>query len=162
MSADGTNSRTLAPSIEIEGVADRARPTGRRTARGSSTGGSDAQGPGLFKIPVDGGAPVRLVSGQAVNPVWSPKGDLIVYAGRVSSGGRCRSSGCDRMAPRSSCRPCGSARAAHRFLPNGTGLVYLPRIQSTDFWLLDLATKKPRQLTRLGNHGALKDVRHHA
>ena len=26
--------------------------------------------------------PVRLVAGQAVNPVWSPSGDLIVYAGR--------------------------------------------------------------------------------
>ena len=28
------------------------------------------------------GAPVRLVAGQAVNPVWSPNGNLIVYAGR--------------------------------------------------------------------------------
>ena len=28
------------------------------------------------------GAPVRLVAGQAVNPVWSPDGNLIVYAGR--------------------------------------------------------------------------------
>ena len=31
-------------------------------------------------IPVDGGAPVRLVRGEARNPVWSPNGDLIVYA----------------------------------------------------------------------------------
>ena len=45
------------------------------------TGGtSDVQGQGLFKIPVDGGEPVRLVPGEAYNPVWSPKDDLIVYA----------------------------------------------------------------------------------
>jgi Tol biopolymer transport system component len=33
------------------------------------------------------------------------------------------------------------------------GLVYLPRNQSLDFWLLDLRTKKTRQLTSLGIHG---------
>ena len=44
----------------------------------------------------------------------------------------------------------------YRFLPNGTGLVYLPRIQSLDFWLLDFATKQSRQLTRFSNQGALR------
>ena len=39
---------------------------------------NDAHGPGLFKIPAKGGAPVTLVSGQAYNPVWSPDGQLIV------------------------------------------------------------------------------------
>ena len=34
-------------------------------------------------IPVDGGEPVRLVTGEAYNPVWSPNGDLIVYAAAV-------------------------------------------------------------------------------
>jgi hypothetical protein len=43
----------------------------------------------------------------------------------------------------------------YRFLPNGTGLVYLPRGTSLDFWLLDFATKKPRQITRLSDHGYL-------
>jgi Tol biopolymer transport system component len=36
---------------------------------------------GHFKIPLDGGSPVRLASGSALNPVWSPDGSLIVYAG---------------------------------------------------------------------------------
>ena len=39
-------------------------------------------GPALFLIPVDGGAHVRLLEGKWVNPVWSPDGNLIVYAGR--------------------------------------------------------------------------------
>ena len=44
----------------------------------------------------------------------------------------------------------------YRFLPNAKGLVYLPRIPSLDFWLLDFATGKSRQLTRLSNQGALR------
>ena len=47
----------------------------------AGAGGRDAQGPALFMIPVDGGAPVRLVEGKWVNPVWSPNGQLIVYGG---------------------------------------------------------------------------------
>ena len=34
--------------------------------------------------------------------------------------------------------------------------MYLPSIHSPDFWLLDFATKKTRQLTRLGNQGGLR------
>jgi hypothetical protein len=43
----------------------------------------------------------------------------------------------------------------YRFLPNGTGLVYLPLITSVDFWLVDFATKVQRQLTRLTSQDAL-------
>jgi Tol biopolymer transport system component len=32
----------------------------------------------------------------------------------------------------------------------------LPRAQSRDFWLLDLATKQSRQVTRLDNQGRLR------
>jgi hypothetical protein len=34
--------------------------------------------------------------------------------------------------------------------------VYLPRRQSVDFWLLDLATGKQRPLTHLSNQGRLQ------
>ena len=50
----------------------------------------------------------------------------------------------------------------HRFLPNGTGLVYLPRAQSLDFWLLDLATKKTRPAHPPRRSRRVKHVRHHA
>ena len=66
MSADGTNSRTLAASIEIQGVVGQSAadwsPDGTRIV----AGGRDAQGPGLFMIPVDGGAPERLVTDGCV------------------------------------------------------------------------------------------------
>jgi Tol biopolymer transport system component len=53
--------------------------------------------------------------------------------------------------PRVLARPGG-----YRFLPNGSGLVYLQRIQGLDFWLLDFATKQSRQLTRFSNQGILR------
>ena len=88
-------------------------------------------------IPVDGGAPVRLVAGQAVNPVWSPDGraDCVRRSGRSSA-----------RSPLLGDRPDGNAgRAAARAVRPAAiascrteRLVYLPRNQSLDFWLLDL------------------------
>jgi Tol biopolymer transport system component len=151
MSADGTGFRGLAESIDIQGTADWS-PDGAWIVAG---GNDDAQGAGLFKIPVDGGAPVRLVAGQALNPVWSPDGQLIVYAGALVTG---------QVAPLLGVQPDGTAvelpavtvrPGGHRFLAGGEGLVYLRSATSPDFWLLDLTTKKTRQLTRLSNQGVL-------
>src|SRR5262249_50714446 len=117
-------------------------------------GKDDVQGPGLFKIPVAGGAPVRLVSGPAADPVWSPSGDLIVYAGALTG----------QVAPLLGVTPDGvpvelppvlGRPGGDSFLPDGTGVVYLPRNQSLDFWLLDLATKKIRPLALLRNQGRM-------
>jgi Tol biopolymer transport system component len=154
MSADGTNARTLAPSITIEssggyGSSADWSPDGAWIV----AAGRDVEGRGLFKIPVDGGGePVRLVSDQAINPVWSPNGALIVYSGPAVGG----------IVPLRGVRPDRSrvqlpdvrtGRSGHRFLPNGTGLVYMPRTESRDFWLLDLATNKTHLLARLSDHG---------
>jgi Tol biopolymer transport system component len=119
------------------------------------TGGHDAKGQALFIIPVDTGVPVRLREGNWVNPLWSPDGTLIVYAGRSVVGQvellGVRPDGTAVELPHVMVRPGG-----YRFLPDGTGLVYLPRIPSLDFSLLDFATGKSRQLTRLSNQGALR------
>ncbi len=148
MAADGTDVRALAPSVDVRGLADWS-PDGTTIA----TGGDDGGGDGLFTIPADGSAPRRLVHGQAFNPVWSPKGDLIVYAASV--GGQVpllavRPDGAQVELPSVRVRPGG-----YRFLPDGTGLVYLASLMSIDFWLLDFATKQTRQLTRLANRGAV-------
>ena len=45
----------------------------------------------------------------------------------------------------------------YRFLPGGRGLVYMQGDSPPqDFWLLDIATKRERQLTRLNNSGAMR------
>ena len=154
VSADGRNSRTLAPSLDILGAVGQGTADWSPDGTWIVTGGRDAHGPGLFKVPVDSGVPVRLVAGQAVNPVWSPDGNLIVYAGKLFTGQvellGVRPDGTPVELPTVRTRPGG-----YRFLPNGTGLVYLPFFTSLDFSLVDLATKKSRQLTRLSNQGAL-------
>jgi serine/threonine protein kinase/Tol biopolymer transport system component len=154
VSADGRSSRTLAPSLDIQGAAGQGTADWSPDGMWIVTGGRDAQGPGLFKIPVDGGAPVRLVDGKADNPIWSPDGNLIVYAGKFFTGQvellGVRPDGTPVELPPVRARPGG-----YRFLPNGTGLVYLPFIPSLDFSLVDFATKTSRQLTRLSNQGAL-------
>ena len=157
MSADGTNAQPLAPTIEIEGASGQSAADWSPDGKWIVTGGRDAQGPGLFKIPVEGGgASVRLVAGQGVNPVWSPNGNLIVYAGRSVVGqvailGVRPDDGASVELPPILVRPGG-----YRFLPNGSGLVYLPRIQALDFWLLDFATKKSHPVTELSNRGILR------
>jgi serine/threonine protein kinase/Tol biopolymer transport system component len=154
MSADGTNSRTLAPSLDAHGTPDWS-PDGRWLV----TGGIDGNGnEGLFTIAVDGDQsrePVKLADGEAVNPAWSPDGQMIVYAGPFARG----------QASLYAVRPDGTpvdfpplrvSPGGYRFLRDGTGVVYLPRPESLDFWLLDLASKESRQLTNLGQLGTIR------
>ena len=145
--------RTLAESIEVEGAASWS-PDGKWIV----TGGNDGSGKGLFKIPVDGGPPVRLTKGEATNPVWSPDGRLIVYTGAIVG----------IVAPLQATLPDGrpvdlpkidvsNGGERYRFLPDGKSLIYMQGDTGPqDFWSLDLATKKSRQLTRLSNRAAMR------
>ncbi|HUK18842.1 MAG TPA: protein kinase [Bryobacteraceae bacterium] len=151
--AEGNELRPLGGSIDISGAADWSRD-----GQWIVTGGTDAQGPGVFKIPVRGGLPVRLTTGEAANPVWSPTGNLIVYAGENVG----------FFAPLLAVRPDGTSvklpsievlreGVRARFLPDGSGLVYLQGLPSAqNLWLLDLATMKTRELTRLNNAGTIR------
>ena len=158
MSADGTNARTLAASIDLRGVEGKAPPTGRRTARGSWQAATMGRVPGLFKIPVDGSAPVRLVAGQAVNPVWSPNGDLIVYA--VPFGGAGGRNSLRAVRPDGTPVEMPDVRVRRGRRPPfpaqrcGSG-VSAKAPESKDFWLLDLATNTIRPLTNLSDRGYL-------
>jgi Tol biopolymer transport system component/predicted Ser/Thr protein kinase len=152
--AEGSEFHPLAESIESRGAADWS-PDGQWIV----TGGTDTHGPGVFKIPVNGGMPVRLTTGQASNPVWSPAGNLIVYAGENVG----------FFDPLLAVRPDGTPvklpsievlreGVRVRFLPNGSGLVYMQGLPSAqNLWLLDLATMKTRELTRLNNAGAIRN-----
>jgi Tol biopolymer transport system component len=152
MAANGTNARTLAPSIEIRGSLGSIDWS--RDGEWIVAAGSDAQGAGLFRIPIDGGAPVRLASGLVVSPVCSPDGTLIVYGGPVVGG----------QVPLLGIRPDGTAvelpkvlsrlGGGYRFLSDET-LVFLPRGQSLNFSLLNLATKQTRVITNLSERGTL-------
>jgi Tol biopolymer transport system component len=154
MSADGTSVRSVASGVDIDGAPGAAAVDWSPDGAWIVAGGRDQQGPALFKIPVNGGEPVRLVEGNAVNPVWSPDGTLIVYAGPFVEG----------QVPLLGVRPDGTGvpmpplrvrEGGYRFLRDGSGLIFLPMIRSLDFWRIDLATGNQRQMTHLGDHGRL-------
>jgi Tol biopolymer transport system component len=146
MRHDGTRLTPLAETIDVSGAAswspDRAWIV---------TGGADAEGEGLFKVPVDGGAPVRLAAGPASDPVWSPDGSVIVYRGTGAALDAAlvavRPDGTPVGAPAIQVRRRGQR---YRFLPNGA-LVYMQgQTDAQDFWLVDFAAgATPRRLTRL-------------
>jgi serine/threonine protein kinase/Tol biopolymer transport system component len=151
LSADGGDLRSLAEPIDIRGSICWS-PDGKWIV----AGGIDGRGPGLFKVPLDRGTPVRLNAGPARDPVWSPSGDLIVYSGANISVDApllaVRADGTNVELPAIRLRIDGNR---YRFIPNGLALVYAQGpFPAQDFWLLDLATKKSRQLSRFSNSAA--------
>ena len=153
LSSDGAELQPIAGEIDVQGTGSWS-PDGRWIV----TGGSDSTGPGLFKIPLEGGSPVRLVAGPALNPVWSPDGSLIVYAGtNVRTFApllAVRPDGTSVELPQISLRRLGERV---RFLPDGKSLIYMQGLlASQDFWLLDLASMKSRPLTRLQNRASMR------
>jgi serine/threonine protein kinase/Tol biopolymer transport system component len=155
IAADGSESSVIAPAIDVEGSADWS-PDGNWIV----TGGNDGKGPGLFRIPGNGGEPVRLTNDVGRNPVWSPNGSLIAFAGpNVFT-----------LEPLLAIRPDGTPvkmpeiriqrdGERMRFLPDGRGLIFMRAAEATpwqDFWLLDLKTMTTRRLTRLTNRATMR------
>jgi Tol biopolymer transport system component len=155
LSADGAQLRALSTAVDVRGSAAWS-PDGAWIV----AGGEDLDGsPGLFKVSADGDLVEKIAEGQALNPVWSPVGELIVYAGRQVG----------PVAPVLGVRPDGTPvelpplevllRGQRvRFLPDGRGLVYMKTSTNfhQEFWLLDLSTMQDRQLTRLDDAGTLR------
>jgi len=153
LAAEGGDLQPLGKTIGVSGAASWS-PDGMWIV----TSGNDGNGQGLFKIGVDGGLPIRLAAGPAMNPVWSPDGTMIAYegpdVGAYASLLAVRPGGGRVELPTINLRRGGERI---RFLPNGKGLVYMTGLRfAQDFWLLDLLTKKTRPLTHLTNTATMQ------
>ena len=153
LSADGAELRVLSEDVDARGAAAWS-PDGQWIVTGGSADGV----PGLFKIPINGGSPERLADGEALNPVWSPDGSQIIYAGPqvnvVSALVAIRLDGEKVELPEIEVFRAGERM---RFLPDGSGLVYMRgKGNRQDFWLLDLATMKSRRLTQLASTDTMR------
>jgi Tol biopolymer transport system component len=105
------------------------------------------------------GAPVRIATGPYLDPVWSPRGDLIVYCGTQVFTQMpllaVHPDGTPAQLPEINVQRDGE-RA--RFLPDGSGLLCIlgTTTAGQDFWLLDLSTMRSRRLTRLSNRATMR------
>jgi Tol biopolymer transport system component len=144
--ADGTGMRALAESLDVRGAASWS-PDGKWIAVAAREGA----GVRVFKIPADGGPPVRLVDSVSSNPVWSPDGSFILYSGTP----RARSAQMKAVTPDGQPYPVPVLSVdrigdSYRFLPDGKRLVVkLGGFRRQDFWLFDIASGQRRQLTSL-------------
>ncbi len=151
MTSDGANPQPLAPLLDVR-EASSWSPDGKTLA----VTGYDDKGPGLFLVPLDGGAPVRLYDKLCYLPAWSPDGRYILFAEyvqgptmqvrAVTSEGQSVGLPVIRFT-RPGTRVMSSA---YRFLPDGKSLVLLEgEWRTPQFWLVNLETGNRRQLTDL-------------
>ena len=149
MASDGTDVRRLAESLDVRGAPSWS-PDGQWLAVAATQGKANP----LFKVPVDGGAPVALVDGAdsiVSNPVWSPDGRIILYSeGQGSATVRLRGITPDREGYPLPEVWVGNSGDRYRFLPDGKSLVVSQGVLwLQNFLLLDLASGQQRPLTKL-------------
>jgi serine/threonine protein kinase/Tol biopolymer transport system component len=145
MNADGTNVRTLVGSFDVRGAASWS-PDGDWVAVAANQG----DGTRLFKIPLDGGQPVRLLDTLSFNPIWSPDGRFIVYSEQQGGGAfEVRAITPDKV-PVSlpEFQVLYTLATPYRFMPNGKALIALRgNLAAQNFFWVDLESGQQRQLT---------------
>src|SRR5262245_33894346 len=150
INANGTGLTTLAKSIEVQSAASWS-PDGKWVAVAANQG----DGTHVFKIPLDGGPPIRLRDTLSFNPVWSPDNRFIVYSEQHASGSfdvrAMTPDGAPMVVPAIASLGSGFPLAfgtPYRFMPGGKTLITLQgTTPNQNFFGLDLETGEQRQLT---------------
>ena len=152
LSGEGGELRAVAESLDVRGAASWS-PNGKSIVVRANEDGN----PGLFNVPADGGKPIRLTTGAALNPVWSPDGNLIAFAG----------SNVSAFTPLLAVRPDGTPVRLPpiqlrrdgeriRFAPDGSLIYMQGELRAQNFWRLDLTTMSTRPLTRFRQRDTMR------
>jgi Tol biopolymer transport system component len=146
--------RALSDSLEVRGA-----PAWAADSRSIIVAVSEMGEPHLFNVPVDSGAPSRLVSGYSVNPIRSKDGEIIVYAdadaGPEFPLKAVTASGAEYKFPDIRL-PRGTRRVS--WIPGRRALVVLQgEMRHNNFWYIDLDTGERRQLTNFGREFTIRD-----
>jgi serine/threonine protein kinase len=145
INSDGTNPRPLAPSLDV-----RDAPSWSPDGKFIAVAAAEAEGSRLYKVPVDGTAPVRLLDGISHQPLWSPDGRFILYAEPIEGAQYAIKAVTPEKQPYPLPELWLLRGNSYRFLPNGKQLVALiGRSSNQNFWLFDLQNGQRRQLTNL-------------
>jgi Tol biopolymer transport system component len=146
MGSDGSRANIVSDSLELRGAPAWA-PDGK-----SIISAADDKGvPHLFRIPLEGKAPLPFIGVYSVDPIWSPDGQFVIYSGPDIG---------TKFAVKAATAESGEhplpelllTRGARHLalLPGGRKLVFLQgEIQHKNLWMVDLETGAMQQLTHM-------------
>jgi Tol biopolymer transport system component len=144
--ADGTNTRVVADSLDLQGT-----PAWAPDGQSITSAANDRGIPHLFRVPVDGRSPALLVREYSIDPAWVPGGRFVVYSG-PDIGTTFSAKAVTAQATAYPLPTLTLTRGARHltFLRGGRALVFLRGdIQHKNLWLIDLETGTERQLTNV-------------
>jgi Tol biopolymer transport system component len=152
--SDGTGARTVAASLQLQGA-----PAWNADGQALTIGARVEGKPSLFRVPVDGGSPVRLLQEHSMDPAWSPSGNVLVFSGAdVGTTFPVKAIGADGTPQR--IPDLTLSRGARRvvFLADGRSLVVMRgELRHKNLWAIDLQSGAERQLTNFDPMFELRD-----
>ena len=154
MDSNGTHARVVTDSLALRGNPAWS-PDGQSIVSAVVQSGE----PRLTKIPLDGSAPLVLVSEYSLDPTWSPDGQFLLYSGPdVGTTFAVRAVAADgRPYPLPALILSRGARRVVFWRDTRSIVVLRGSVSHKNFWLVDLQTGAERQLGELTPEPAIGD-----